>query len=77
MCYSVSRPKVSLKELIKPFNVEEAFDSYTDDENDEEFEHNDTDDKLEEHERPKLILTGPYNYEVIFNFYFSIILFEL
>ena len=55
LCYSVQRPKASLKEAFKYFQLEDVEQINDDDEEDE---------KNETVTRPSLLLSGPYTYKV-------------
>ena len=66
LCASVKRPKVgSLFDALRPVDIEKNLNFLDEEDNDDDND-DDDDDENDGVKRPRLTLSGPYHYEVIF-----------
>ena len=64
MCVLIDRPAIgSLRDLLKSADLDRSF--YSPDEDDDDDDDDDDDNDEHDGSRPKLFLSGPYDYKVI------------
>ena len=66
---SIDRPKLgSLRESLKPVDFDRVLNNFSDEDGDDDDDDDDNENVYGSVNRPKLVLSGPYHYEVHYYF---------